>query len=154
MFLLAYGAWGAELSTDYHERSRVAGAREIASFLGTRAAVTLPALIGGDQGDALAALALAILTLLPPAVAIAVATVAEPPPGPYQRQNLIEGLSRARAQPAFPPADPAYLFNGIANGLPATLFLMFVQYRLKVPAGRERCCSNTSCSASPRCRSG
>lgn len=91
MFLLAYGAWGAELSTDYHERSRVAGAREIASFLGTRAAVTLPALIGGDQGDALAALALAILTLLPPAVAIAVATVAEPPPGPYQRQNLIEG---------------------------------------------------------------
>jgi spermidine/putrescine transport system permease protein len=41
MFLLPYGAWGAELSTDYHERSRVSGARETASVLGTLVAVAL-----------------------------------------------------------------------------------------------------------------
>jgi Na+/melibiose symporter-like transporter len=133
MFLLPYGAWGAELSTDYHERSRIAGSRETASVLGTLVAVTLPALIGGDQGDALNALALAILTLLPPAVAIAVATVSEPPPGPYQRQSLVEGYRVLARNRPFRRLILAYLFNGIANGLPATLFLMFVQYRLKSP---------------------
>ena len=134
MFLLPYGAWGAELSTDYHERSRIAGSRETASVLGTLVAVTLPALIGGDQGDTLNGLALAILALLPPAVAIAVATVSEPPPGPYQRQSLIEGYRVLARNRPFRRLILAYLFNGIANGLPATLFLMFVQYRLKSPS--------------------
>lgn len=134
MFLLPYGAWGAELSTDYHERSRISGARETASVLGTLAAVTLPALVGGDQGDALNGLALAILALLPPAVAIAVSTVSEPPPGPRQHQSLAEGYRVLARNRPFRRLILAYLFNGIANGLPATLFLMFVQYRLKSPA--------------------
>jgi len=134
MFLLPYGAWGAELSTDYHERSRISGSREVASVLGTLAAVTLPALIGGDQGDALNGLALAILTLLPPAVAIAVSTVSEPSPGPRQHQSLAEGYRVLARNRPFRRLILAYLFNGIANGLPATLFLMFVQYRLKSPA--------------------
>ena len=134
MFLLPYGAWGAELSTDYHERSRISGSREVASVLGTLAAVTLPALIGGDQGNALNGLALAILALLPPAVAIAVSTVSEPPPGPRQRQSLVEGYRVLARNRPFRRLILAYLFNGIANGLPATLFLMFVQYRLKSPA--------------------
>jgi glycoside/pentoside/hexuronide:cation symporter, GPH family len=134
MFLLPYGAWGAELSTDYHERSRIAGARETASVVGTLVAVTLPALVGGDQGDALNGLALAILALLPPAVAIAVATVSEPPPGPRQSQSLAEGYRVLARNRPFRRLILAYLFNGIANGLPATLFLMFVQYRLQAPA--------------------
>jgi Na+/melibiose symporter-like transporter len=134
MFLLPYGAWGAELSTDYHERSRIAGARETASVLGTLVAVTLPALLGGDQGEALNMLALAILTLLPPAVAVAVATVPEPPPGPRQYQSLAEGYRVLARNRPFRRLILAYLFNGIANGLPATLFLMFVSYRLNSPA--------------------
>jgi len=133
MFLLPYGAWGAELSADYHERSRISGARETATVLGTLLAVTLPALLGGGQGEALNALGLAILVLLPPAVAIAVATVPETPPGPRQRQSFVEGYRVLARNRPFRRLILAYLCNGIANGLPATLFLMFVQYRLGLP---------------------
>ena len=53
MVLLPYSAWGAELSPDYHERSRIAGAREIFVVVGTLLAASLPALAGGGAEAAL-----------------------------------------------------------------------------------------------------
>ncbi len=45
MITVPYGAWGAELSPDYHERSRIAGARELFSVIGLLVAVTFPLLV-------------------------------------------------------------------------------------------------------------
>lgn len=46
MITVPYAAWGAELSTDYHERSRVAASRETWSVVGLIAAVLLPVVVG------------------------------------------------------------------------------------------------------------
>ncbi len=44
---LPYFAWGAELTTDYHERTTVTGRREQFHYLGTVIATALPLIAGG-----------------------------------------------------------------------------------------------------------
>ena len=52
MIQLPYAAWGAELSSDYHDRSRVTGVREVFVIIGTLIAASVPLLVGGeDQPD-------------------------------------------------------------------------------------------------------
>ncbi|MSP88811.1 MAG: MFS transporter [Alphaproteobacteria bacterium] len=137
MLQLPYTAWGAELSDDYHERSRIAGTREGFVILGTLMAVALPpTLLGAEagRGASLALLAAALVVLLPMAVALALGAVPEPTrraqPGPGWRA----GLALLAENGPFCRLVLAYLLNGIANGLPATLFLLFVEDRLQLPA--------------------
>ncbi|MDX5334342.1 MAG: MFS transporter [Gammaproteobacteria bacterium] len=134
-----YGAWGAELPRgpdSYHQRSRLAAWREGFMILGTLAAVALPAALGiaGDAGATLARFANLLWWLLPLAVAIALWRV---PPAPRQPATATRGwraLSGALRQDAHGRRLLlAYLLNGIANGLPATLFLLFVTHNLQAP---------------------
>lgn len=136
MLALPHGAWGAELSGDYHERARIAAAREVAVVLGTLIAAGLPAAMGADGRPAtvLALLAPALAVALPLAVLVAVARVPDPAPAraaaiPWrQAARLLAGNRPFRRLVA------AYLANGVANGLPATLFLLFVADVLAAPA--------------------
>jgi len=136
-----YGAWGAELPQGpdaYHQRSRLAALREGAMILGTLAAVALPAAFGiaGDAGATLAQFAGLLWWLLPLAVAIALWRV---PPAPRLHspatatrgwRTLFQALRRDTHGRRL---LLAYLLNGIANGLPATLFLLFVTHNLQAP---------------------
>lgn len=49
MITIAYGAWGAELSDDYNERSRITGVREIFTLLGLGIAGAIPVIVGVPQ---------------------------------------------------------------------------------------------------------
>lgn len=138
MLALPHGAWGAELSDDYHERARISAAREIALVLGTLVAAGLPVVIGIDGGDepgaVLALLAVLLTAGLPAAVGLAVLTVpdrrvAAPVPVPWRQAAALLAGNRP-----FRRLIAAYLINGVANGLPATLFLLFVGHVLAVPA--------------------
>lgn len=136
MVQLPYAAWGAELSADYDERSRIAAAREVCVVLGTVLAAGLLQLAGDDGGLArpLAALALGLAVALPATVLVAVATV--PEPGPARRAPPVRPGRVLRALAANGPflrLIAAYLLNGIANGLPATLFLLFVGHVVAAP---------------------
>lgn len=133
MLLLAYQAWGAELSADYHERSRIAGAREMFVILGIVTAAALPTLIGAEPGSAatLAAIFWLMAVGLLLAGGIALVVVGEPEPAPPGRLGLRRGLEALRENGPFRRLLAAYLLNGIANGLPATLFLMFATYVLR-----------------------
>lgn len=42
LITIPYGAWGAELSGDYHERNRIAGSREIFLLIGLLIAISAP----------------------------------------------------------------------------------------------------------------
>ena len=79
--ILPLHALGAELSPDYHERSRITAFREVSVLLGTLLALGLPAAIGfGDvsqAGEALFAMACAVLVLLPLGVAALLALTPE-----------------------------------------------------------------------------
>lgn len=127
MAVLPYNAWGAELSDDYHRRSTITAWREGAVLAGTLLAVALPFAVGDDSADGLASLGLALLVLLPLAAAAAVTWVpktdeADTPLKPTVKQ--VGGII-ARNRP-FRRLLAAWFLNGIANGLPATLFLLFI----------------------------
>lgn len=137
MIQLPHGAWGAELSDDYDERSRIAGSREACVVIGTLLAAGTPVFLGIDgdvsPGAALGALAIALMVVLPVTIAAASAAVpdhrtAAPNPLPWSESRRL--LLRNRP---FLRLIVAYLINGLANGLPATLFLLFVEHVLAAP---------------------
>jgi Na+/melibiose symporter-like transporter len=51
MVLVPYGAWGAELSTDYHARTALNSARQRAVLIGLIAAAFIPAIVERSLGD-------------------------------------------------------------------------------------------------------
>ncbi|HEV2560898.1 MAG TPA: MFS transporter [Rhizomicrobium sp.] len=74
-------SWGAELSTDYHERSRIFGWVQIASIIGLVAVLTIPAVMehnGATLAARLFAMAMFAIVILVPSVALAVFAVPEP----------------------------------------------------------------------------
>jgi len=132
---LPYTAWGAELSQDYDQRSTITASRESFVLIGTLVAAGLPLAmgIGSDSpGDALAVLAQFLAFLLPITVALCLIKV----PESNRRARPINfgaGLALLKQNNLFKRLLFAYFMNGIANGLPATLFLLFVSYVLVIP---------------------
>lgn len=136
MMVLPYQAWAAELSPDYHERSRIAGWREGFGVIGTLIALVLPVAVGvgSDAGANLGFLAILVVVSLPIAVIAALAALGEPPrPKGETVLSWRAGLSALRHNGPFKRLILAYLLNGFANGLPPTLFLLYVGDVLKSP---------------------
>jgi Na+/melibiose symporter-like transporter len=134
LITLPYNAWGAELTTAYHGRSHVTGMREGFVILGTLIAASLPAVLGSgnDPRAALTLMMWSIWLLLPLTVLLALLKVPDPPP----RRALppwTAGLRLLWHNPPFWRLLIAYVLNGIANSLPATLFILFVTHVLAAP---------------------
>ena len=133
--LLPYTAWGAELSTDYRGRSVVSAFREGATLIGTLIAVVLPFTVGLNNIDGfhgLAAVAVLTLVLLPATAVLAVKTVPEPANRSTTKLSLAESLRFVVRNRPFVRLIVAFLLNGFANAIPATLFLYFVSELLGV----------------------
>jgi Na+/melibiose symporter-like transporter len=134
---IPYAAWGAELSSSYAGRSRVSAFREGLTVVGTLLALATPAILPalGLPGEraTLSAFAIAVAALLPLAVLVSVAVVPEPPDLSTRQTHWREGVRYLLANKPFLRLIVAFLVNGLANGLPATLFLFFVQRKLQAP---------------------
>ena len=144
MITVPYGAWGAELSPDYHERSRIAGARELFSVIGLLLAVTFPLLVRPSalesisDRDALetaaiaadvAALGWATLVLLPP-LALAL-TIFVPRPrqtvdAPERSRNFARDLLGNRP---FLLLLGATFFAGLSTGMNQTTIVHYYRHR-------------------------
>jgi len=132
-----YTAWGAELSSDYHERSRITGTREAVMIVGVIMAGGLPAaasISGGEERDGLAAVAWLAIIVGAPAIAwmgwrVPEATFAEAKPEPAVRlRDWFVEIIRNRP---FVRLVSAWFVNGLANGLPAVLFPLYLEYALE-----------------------
>lgn len=133
--LVPFNAWGAELSTDYHGRSGIAGAREGLVVAGSLLAAGIPAILAADDlGLALAWIAVGILVLMPTTALAAVLFVPEPANRSQRPVGLVEGLRHIAANRPFLRLIAAFAINSLANGLPATLFLLFVSRVLDAPS--------------------
>lgn len=134
MVMLPYTAWAAELSSDHHERSRIAGAREAALVIGTLCAMAVPALFGIDRSLIMNGTAIALLVLTPLTIAIALFALPDPatPRAPRPTPERA-GLARLWSNQPFRQLISAYFVNGIAYGLPATLFLLYAEHILGRP---------------------
>ena len=138
--LVPYQAWGAELSTSYAGRSRVSAYREGITFLGTLIALVMPEIVKqagtltteAALGPTLSIFAYGIAIALPVLAILALVIVPEPKDHSTQRLALKAGLATMLRNRPFIRLLAAYLVNGLANGLPATLFLLFVSERLQL----------------------
>lgn len=134
--LLPFAAWGAELTGDYHERSRIAAFREGFTLFGTLIAIALPFAVGLDSAigfHGLAALGVCVAIMLIVLGGMTVCTVPEPREYSVSRLSLGNGLKHMSANRPFLRLILAFFINGLANGIPATLFLYFVSDRLGEP---------------------
>lgn len=134
MVIVPYTSWGAEISPDYHQRSLVTAWRESAVIIGTVLAAGLFALpAAANRAVGLEILALSIIILLP--VALIVLLVRVPDRQVRDRASLPfrKGASLLLENRPFARLLAAWLLNGIANGLPASLFILFVEHRLGSP---------------------
>lgn len=128
---LPYTAWGAELSRDYDQRASITGTREGFVIAGMLLAIALPATMvpDGSADASLAWLSGMLWVTIPLGLGLALLLVPEPrnvlPPVPWR-----EGLRLLEENRPFFRLLTAYLLNGLANALPATLFLLFAQHVL------------------------
>lgn len=123
---IPHAAWSAELSCGYHERSRLAASREGFRAFGVFLALGLPLVVGNGNnlGATLHYLFAIVAVTLPLSVCIAATCLSEP--NWVSRSSL--WTFRLRALLTNRPLRRlllAYLLDGLANGLPATLFLLF-----------------------------
>lgn len=130
---LPYQALGAELAGDYLERARFTAAREAAVLIGTLLAVVVAGMMqarGAGAPGALAALFGLLLLTLPATVGFAAWRLREPPPPVAQVLGWRAGAALIAGNAPFRRLLGAWLLNGMANALPATLVLLYVEHAL------------------------
>ncbi|TCM57248.1 Na+/melibiose symporter-like transporter [Rhizobium sp. PP-F2F-G48] len=138
MAMVPYSAWGAELVGDYHGRTRLSAFRETFTLMGTLIAIILPFAIGFEQKGLSGLAVLGILVGIGLLVlgGLTVRMVPEPANRTQTRLSLPEALRFLVSNKPFLRLVLAYFLNGLANGIPATLFLYFVSARLGLPEMR------------------
>ena len=139
MVQLPYAAWGAELSGNYQMRSRLSGAREGLVVVGTLIAIVLPILASGSQeidASGLFALAVFVCLALPLTASMTVWMVPEPKEHSRQSIGFADGMRFLSKNTVFMRLLLSFFVNGLANGLPATLFLLFVGNVLNAPSAQ------------------
>lgn len=134
--MVPYAAWGAELSGDYYERARLTSARETAGLVGLLVAGAIPAAAAGLGlteamglsllcwiAVALGAVALVVMwRIVPDAFRSSGAAALPEDPRQVFRQMLANG--------PFLRLLAAWFVNGLANGLPAVVFMIYLEHGL------------------------
>lgn len=123
---IGHFALGSALSRDYVERTRITAARGVAALAGVLCAAALPELLVREQGttDGLSLFAAAYVPVL--ALATLVTVAAGPTPlSPSTRAMTLRALLQPMYNPRFRGLALAFLVNGVAAAIPATLLLFF-----------------------------
>ncbi len=149
LIAVPYAAWGAELTRNADERAKLTGAREGAMLLGVLIAASLPAAAGFDQtGDGARAtaegMALIAWTAIGLGVPVLAALLTLTPDSPSTNRPPPPSLARARASlgqmarnKPFIRLLGAWFVNGLANGVPAVLFPLYLDHALLADAGEK-----------------
>jgi GPH family glycoside/pentoside/hexuronide:cation symporter len=140
MMLVPYGAWGAELSTDYHTRTRIVSAREVFVLLGLIGAALVPAIVEELHRDATTAVMVLnaytwpILVLLPLLAVAVAARVPEPPPSAREgRTGFVASLGLMYRNRLFLRLIAIELCIGGGEAFRNALSLFFMQDYIGVP---------------------
>ncbi len=135
-----YTAWGAELSDDYHQRARVTAAREGLAVVGIVAAGAVPVIAaqsGRTEQDAFGIIAWLAVILGGPSILYMLWRVADPLPAAADRPERMSAAATVKALRSVIRNRPflrllsAWFINGLANGIPAALFLLYLEHVLQ-----------------------
>ena len=128
---IPYLTWGARLSQDYHQRTRLTASREGWTLGGIMLSASLPAILGAmalDEGQRLAALGWLAVALGLPAFYLLLRRV----PAPLPMANAGSGWRGITDNRLFLRLLASWFLNGLANGIPAVLFPLYCAYVLAV----------------------
>jgi Na+/melibiose symporter-like transporter len=126
LIIVPYQAWGAELSADYGERTRISAWREGFALVGVLIALAVPALFALSRSQALATLFLPGALVLLLTLGAACFLVPERPMPPEEWKGTAVSLRILINNRPFRRLILAQGLNATANALPATLFFLFV----------------------------
>lgn len=135
LITVSYQAYGAEISDDPAERTRVTAWREGFALAGVFLAAVLPEVLrrGAGEREGFALFAMAFVPVL---AACALVSALRSPPAPVRMRDSAPGL-RTLALPLangpFRRLAFVFLFNGIAAAIPATLVLFFIEDVVRRP---------------------
>ncbi|MDE5081555.1 MAG: MFS transporter [Trichodesmium sp. St18_bin1] len=133
---ISHMSWGAELSSDYYERSRVQGWREFALVFGMLAVLILPTILeqaGGVNSETkVAAMGWFTIILLPITVAIAVSNVKERPAAPSSQLSFFKSTSALLKNKLLIRVLLADLMIGLTPGIVGSIYIFFVTYVMQV----------------------
>jgi GPH family glycoside/pentoside/hexuronide:cation symporter len=144
LFNIPYFAWGAELSTDYQERTRVTGWRTVAGLLGTLLAIGIPAASqllfgwGGRSGEIMFIIGTITLVLMPLLVFPALAYVPEKSDFVPAQMNIWAGLKIMWGNRPFRRLLFAFVLSGLAIALSAPLFVLFINHVVVDPTAAPK----------------
>ncbi|BFM14472.1 MFS transporter [Maricurvus nonylphenolicus] len=128
---VSHMAWGAELSPQYHERSRIQGVREIAILIGAIGVLGLPAVIEQFNPDNVGAARMAsmgwfVIILLPLTVLWAVTKVGERPNHhETPHVSLLASWEIIRHNAEMRKILIGGMFTGVSVGITGGLFLFY-----------------------------
>lgn len=129
---ISYFAMGADLSDDYHERTRVTATRSAFGLLGVLLAAAAPGLLGTDEASGLA---LFSLLFVPALIGAAFVTL------PHTPRPVVTAAPKATLRTVLQPLGNAkfrwlmgvFVLSGIAGAIPGTLILFFVEDIIQRP---------------------
>jgi Na+/melibiose symporter-like transporter len=136
---LPYRAWGAELSSDYDERSRVTGWREAFGYGGTMMALLIPIgiafwLAQPGAANALYGVAVVVIVLMPLLTVPALGFVSEPPPRVARETiNWKRGLKIVWRNGPFRRLVFCFAFFVVAISMTASMSFFFVRRVMEQP---------------------
>ena len=133
---ISHMSWGAELSSDYYERSRVQGWREFALVFGMLAVLILPTILeqaGGVNSETkVAAMGWFTIILFPITVAIAVSNVQERPAALSSQLSFFKSTSALLKNKLLIRVLLADLMIGLTPGIVGSIYIFFVTYVMQV----------------------
>lgn len=136
MIMIPYYAWAAELSGDYHERSRITGWRSMMGVAGSLAAQLIPIgallLFGlGGSGAVLASVGVTMMVLMPVCVLVTLFRV----PAPRERlasvMPVFQGMRLMFANGPFKRLILAFMVGSTAMSITTPLYLFFITFVLE-----------------------
>lgn len=125
MATIPYLAWGGGLSTDYHRRSVISGAREFSAMVGIVVAALAPSLAPGSLDVPMRQLADLITWLLPATALLMMLMVAEPQAAPPRA--VARGWRQLWRNGPFRLLMGATLLGGIGSSVNAALVIFYLQ---------------------------
>jgi glycoside/pentoside/hexuronide:cation symporter, GPH family len=140
MLFIPYYAWAAELSTDYHERTRITGWRAWIGMAGNVLSKVVPVAaifffgFGGTR-ETLLLVGAMILLLLPISVILTVINVPEGRDYAPSRMALLPGLRLMLRNQPFKRLVVAFFINQLGSAISTALVVFFIRGVLKDEQG-------------------
>ena len=135
-----YLTWGAELSGRYHERSRITAWREAVTLLGILGAGALGAIgveFGWSERETSGAIAWAAIGLGVIVIPVLLGFVPDRGPAATPSRPSTAGMVSLLKNRPFLRLLSAWFLNGLANGIPAALFFIYLEFGLGAGASER-----------------